>query len=73
MTMSRTGLYLAEKGKSTSLTGGLAAIAALPALQSQGVVTSQGQRFSGVLSERVNDGPFPQRPGLAVAWWRAQS
>lgn len=46
-----------EKGKSSSLTGGLAAIAALAPLQSQGVVTSQGQRFSGVPSKRVNDGP----------------
>lgn len=48
-----------EKGRSRSLTGGPAAIAALPALQSQGVVTSQGQRFSGVPFKRVNDGPLP--------------
>lgn len=56
-----------EKGRSRSLTSGPAAIAALPALQSQGVVTSQGQRFSGVPSKRVNDGPLPPGPGLAVA------
>lgn len=60
-----------EKGRSRSLTGGPAATAALLALQSQGVVTSQGQRFSGVPSERVNDGPLPSGPGLAAAWWRA--
>lgn len=57
-----------EKGSSRSLTGGPTAMAALPALQSQGVVTSQGQRLSGVPSKRVNDGPLPPRHGLAVAW-----
>ena len=57
-----------EKGSSRSLTGGPAAIAALLALQSQGVVTNQGQRLSRVPSKRVNDGPLPPRPRLAVAW-----
>lgn len=46
--------------------GGLFAIAALLALQSQDLVTSQGQRFCGFPPERVNDRPLP---GLTGAWW----
>lgn len=56
-----------EKGGSRSLASGPAAIAALLPLQSQGVVTGQGQRFSSVPFKRVNDGPLPPGPGLAVA------
>lgn len=47
------------KGRCRSLTVGQAAIATLPAFQSQGVVTCQGQRFSGVPPEQVNDEPLP--------------
>lgn len=65
--------YLEQGRRSRSLTSGLPAIAALLPLQSQGVVTSQGQRFSCVPSGRVKDGPLPPGPGLAGAWWRAQS